>query len=206
MDLALVGNTFHRERTEALLDEWIEGAPRKIYITADWENLMARVRKDFFARRADYVAQGLLGRTIMVRHVDGKIMKGVLSEIAAYDGSTKRTSEGATYQPGTVSISRKFGHYLIDIATGSDDKKEASCVTLRAIDVQKKGAAERIQGPGNVSDYLGLTSRTVQNYEGKPAWSRRFWIEGEPIAKGRVNWKKGNSDNCMGFYSFSLSD
>jgi 3-methyladenine DNA glycosylase Mpg len=202
MSVALVENILYRERAEELLSTWLGGTPRKVYNNGDSENPMAIVREDFFARRADYVAQGLLGRTLSIKHIDGRTLNGVLSEIAAYDGSTKRTSEGASYQPGIVSISRKHGQYLIDIATGAKDKKDASCITIRALDVE----GERIQGPGNVSHHLGLNDGTVQNYEGELAWGRRFWIAGEPVLRGRINWKKGNSDNCMGFYSFNLSD
>ena len=153
-----------------------------------------RLDERFFARRADNVAQDLLGRTLVVKVGEDTFVRARLREVAAYEGSTKRTSEGAKYHPGLVSISVKYGQCLVDIATGGGKKKDASCITLRAADFDIKGETVKVEGPRRVAKELGITSGTREGYECLPAYGRKIWIEGVPIKQKEIK-KRCNATN-----------
>lgn len=99
--------------------------------------------KDFYNRSALDVAQGLLGK-ILVREVDGKILKGKIVETEAYIGSidkachayngrrTKRT-EILYEDPGVSYIYFIYGLYhCFNVVTNKKDVAEA--VLIRAIE------------------------------------------------------------------------
>jgi len=155
---------------------------------------MTKLTREFFARRSDAVAQGLLGRTVVTRDSQGKERRLVLTEVAAYEGATKTTSEGSLYEPGRVSISTKFGQRLVDIATRVQGG--SSCVTLRAGTMEN---GERIEGPGNVSRVLGINKDNQDLYEALSIYGDKMWIEGE-CSQEEIKRKEGNSANCLGFY------
>ncbi|MAG39745.1 hypothetical protein CMI41_02150 [Candidatus Pacearchaeota archaeon] len=156
---------------------------------------MARLTREFFARRSDVVAKELLGRTVVTRDSNGTEMRLILTEVAAYEGHTKTTSEGTQYDPGRISISTKCGgHRLIDIATAMQGV--SSCVTLRA---GEDPSGESIKGPGNVSKALGITRGNQNFYESASIYGDKMWIEGE-THEGDTRRRKGNSANCLGFY------
>jgi 3-methyladenine DNA glycosylase Mpg len=155
---------------------------------------MTKLTREFFARRSDAVAQDLLGRTVVARDPEGTERRLTLTEVAAYEGKTKTTSEGTQYGPGRISISTKFGNKLIDIATAMGGV--SSCVTLRA---GEDAYGESVKGPGNVTKALDVRKETQDFYETASVYGNRLWVEGEAY-EGEVRKTNGNSANCLGFY------
>lgn len=193
---------------ESLLVGYIEG--RSLKQEDEGEVTMARVNRSFFGRDPRIVAKELLGRYIHAELPNEMVVTVRLREIAAYEGTTKTTSPGILYAPGLISISRKFGQSLIDIATGKED--EPSCVTLRGGELlgmvakgkrfESTSKPEPIHGPGNLAKILGITKDTCDLYEGKSVAGRIIWIDGNNIHASDIKHKKGNSKNCKGIYLF----
>jgi len=61
---------------------------------------------------------------------------------------------------------------------------------------------EKFDGPGKLTKRLGIDKETQQQYEGEMIYGNRIWIEGDPIRQSDIELKKGNSDNCKGFFKF----
>jgi len=135
-----------------------------------------RLDREYFADQAKIIAPDLLGRIIVRQFPDDREVLARIKEVSAWQGSTDRTARTAKYAPGMIGISKKFGHYMIDIATGRQDS--ASCVTIFAIE----GIDGVIQGPGNVSTYLHVD----EMLDSAPIDHPCFWIGGEPIGKEEI--------------------
>lgn len=165
------------------------------YLNGEEKN-MARLRQEFFARRADEVAQDLLGRYIFVRQKNDELIQARLREIGAYEGATNSSPEGIYYNPGIVFVSTKFGQRLLHISTGKD--KKASCLTLRSADFND----ERIVGPGNLTKLLGINRDNQNLYDNQNAYGRTIWVGGEVVSKEIIKRRDGNSENCLGYYYF----
>ena len=161
---------------------------------------MTKLREEFFARGADEVAKDLLGRYLVCKLSNNQKVKLRLKEVAAYEGSTKTTSEGTKYALGLISISTKFGQRLLDIATGKP--KQASCVTLRSAELELEDRIEQINGPGNLTKILGITEENKDFYDGDAIYGSRLWIEGNSVDESEIKELKGNSKNCVGIYKY----
>lgn len=161
---------------------------------------MARLKRNFFGRGSEVVAKELLGRYWFFESPEGLLIAR-LRKIAAYRGATKTTSSGASYEAGLASISIKFGHCLLDVATGRDG--EPSCITLMDIDIELgEEVVEQIRGPGNLTKRLGINKENRDSYDGKSIYGQTMWIEGDPVNKSEIRRLKGNSPNCVGIYKF----
>lgn len=158
----------------------------------------SRINREFFSREAKMVALDLLGKVLVVQHPND-IYYARLCEVAAYEGKTKTTAKTATYYPGTVGVSRKFGKNLLDISTGR--LKQPSCVTLVSAIVENGEDSRLVEGPGNLTDALGIDYR----YDGLLIdASPQLWIGGETIDadKIKVRKKSGLPANCKGYFYF----
>lgn len=157
-------------------------------------DIKTRLDREYFADQARIVAPDLLGRTIVRQFPEDRQVLAKIKEVSAWQGATDRTADTAKYAPGMIGVSRKFGHYMIDIATGREDS--ASCVTIIAVE----GDDGIVQGPGNVSNYLHIDDM----FDSAPIDHPCFWIGGEPIGKEKVlkRNKSGMPKNFRGQYYY----
>jgi 3-methyladenine DNA glycosylase Mpg len=168
---------------------------------------MARINDRWFARPAADVAKDLLGRELVLEHAD-ITLRARLREVAAYEGQEKTTSEGAALEPGQLSISCKFGNYLVDVATGENG--DYSCVTLRGADFTATDSngntiddlTAEVRGPGNFSSTLGVNKETKWVFELLGIGSQRLYVEGDSVPRDQIKERKKNADNCKGIFYF----
>jgi 3-methyladenine DNA glycosylase Mpg len=152
---------------------------------------------DFFRRGSDIVAKDLLGR-YLVRFFPGinTHVVGQIREVAAYQGETDSSSEGLNESAGMITVSRKMGRNLLDIATGNDDS--ASCITLRAAAFYFDDI-ENVQGPGLLTEALQID----KDFSGYDIGScDDLWIEGDGVSPDviRRRNKSGLPNNCLGYF------
>ena len=166
---------------------------KKLYIPKRSE----RLSPDFFARPAQDVAMDLLGKTLVVERAQGCPLYARLHEVAGWEGETKTTSEGASYEPGILTMSTKFGNKLIDISTSQAG--EPSCVTLIAGQVYDRvGDREFSQGAGNLSATLEIDHLL---HNGHQIDQRPIWIAGQSVAPSEVKQRnKAAPENCVGYF------
>jgi 3-methyladenine DNA glycosylase Mpg len=157
---------------------------------------MSKLKKSDFECNSDDVARDILGRNLSIESPDGITVKARIREVGAYEGSASKTSKKIKSSAGIISISTKYGHKLLDIATGRVG--ESSCVTLRAIDLE----GITIEGPGNVTRSLGIDKSTWQLYDGIPVYKGHLCIDGERVDESEIYEKIENSPNCKGIYRF----
>ena len=132
--------------------------------------------KDFYNRSALDVAQDLLGK-ILVREVDGKILKGKIVETEAYIGSidkachayngrrTKRT-EILYEDPGVSYIYFIYGLYhCFNVVTNEKDVAEA--VLIRAIEPLNE--LDYISNIRYNKTYIELTKAQIKNLTNGPS-------------------------------------
>jgi 3-methyladenine DNA glycosylase Mpg len=136
----------------------------------------SKLVRDLFIQRPEDMARNLLGRTIVRESDIGIPILGIIREVAAWRGAEDSSDDTINNGYGIIGVSKKFGHYLIDIGTGAEGKP--SCVTLIAVD-SSEGI---IYGPGNVSKYLQIDP----TFDSIPIDGDRLWIGGKPIAKSQI--------------------
>lgn len=163
---------------------------------------MIKLPQEFYARPAGEVAKDLIGRELVIPRDASDPIRVKLLEVAAYEGMTKRTSEGVLHAPGVVSISSKYKNCLFDIATGKEG--QASCVTLRAGIIDYGSAKNSAKGPGKLTEGLGINRDTKIVYDGLNLYGDKLWIEGERIAESEIEALKGNAENCNGIYKLKV--
>lgn len=128
-----------------------------------------RLNKDFFNRDTLIVAKELLGK-ILVRKIDGVILKGKIVETEAYIGAIdkashayggKRTNRTETLyaEPGTVYVFSIYGmYYCLNLI--SEEKDVAAGVLIRGI--------EPLEGIEKMSQLrYKKTYEELSNYEKK---------------------------------------
>lgn len=128
-----------------------------------------RLNKDFFNRDTLIVAKELLGK-ILVRKIDGVILKGKIVETEAYVGAIdkashayggKRTNRTETLyaEPGTVYVFSIYGmYYCLNLI--SEEKDVAAGVLIRGI--------EPLEGIEKMSQLrYKKTYEELSNYEKK---------------------------------------
>lgn len=146
---------------------------------------MKRLEGSFYAQDALTVAPLLLGKLLVRKRPDGKMIKCRITETEAYYGEedkacharvgrTKRTN--ILYEEGgRAYIYLCYGiHYLLNVVTGSKDHPEA--VLIRGV--------EGYNGPGKVTRVLSIDS--VLNGVNL-AESDSLWIEDDDY---KVSYKK----------------
>lgn len=142
------------------------------------------IPQKFFERPVVKVAEELLGK-ILVRKINGRTFRYVVTEVEAYDGEkdlachaskgrTKRT-EVMYGEPGVWYVYLVYGmHYMINIVTGQKDYPAA--VLIRGL--------QKINGPGRVSKALFVDT----TFTGKTAEPKTgLWFEeGLKVTKSKV--------------------
>lgn len=152
--------------------------------------------RDFYAKPAAEVAQGLLGRE-MVRRIGNREYRGKIVEVAAWEGHTDSSSDGMLNTPGTASISTKFGKHLLDIAT--EVGGVYSCVTMIAADMIEGDKMVRVQGPGNFTKafHIDKSLDGIKVYE-----SPLLYVIGGKISEQNITRREKSNlpANCEGYF------
>jgi len=158
-------------------------------------DLDSRVERAYFARNAVEVAKELLGKTIVRQFEGSREAFAMIREVVAWQGEEESSAATLKYAPGMVGISKKMGHFLIDIATGRQNRP--SCVTLVGLYSPDNGI---IQGPGNVSTYLHVDDML----DSAPIDHPCLWIGGESVDPQRIIKRNKTKvpSNCRGYFYF----
>lgn len=122
---------------------------------------MAKLKEDFFARKADDVAQELLGK-IITRKINGKVLKARIVEDEAYFNEEdpaswarfgKRKDNFAMWEkPGTILVKNVHKHFMLNFVTGKKGKAEA--VLIRAAELLN--FEKNCSGPGLLTKALEI--------------------------------------------------
>lgn len=139
-------------------------------------NERTRLRMEFFQNNPAIVARDLVGRTLVKRAPNLEEKMGIIREVAAWQGAEDSSSKTIRYHPGIVGVSKKFGHFLLDIGTGYQSRP--SCITIMGL-YTPEGL---IDGPGKVTKYLGVDS----DYDSMSIDTAALWIGGEGIDPEKI--------------------
>lgn len=120
---------------------------------------MARKSKtaEFFGRKAEEVAQNLIGKTIE-RYVAGSKdpVKARIVVTGAYEGLTgnRTEQEGMFSAPGQLYIMNARGVNSLNIGTESAEKPSVVCII--GVQIARQSGLELLVGPGKVASSLGI--------------------------------------------------
>ncbi len=146
--------------------------------------------KQFFGRKAEKVAEELLGRLIVRNTNKGSTSVRIL-EVGAYEeGKETDPRTGMQYGPARLFLMPYRGSLLLNIAT--DREIYPSCVEIRKVATHDK----TITGSGAVSRFLGITPDLDGLVLGD-----EIQILGNSVDKSQIRRAAGNADNCLGVYS-----
>jgi len=133
------------------------------------------LRADFYQRPALVVARELLGKFLVVRKKNGRVVAKMITEVEAYDGIRDKASHAsrgktarnaAMFEAGGIwYVYFVYGMYeMLNVVVGRKDYPAA--LLIRGV--------EGVHGPGKLTKTLGITRR----FNGLPA-SRvtGLWIE-----------------------------
>lgn len=135
-----------------------------------------RLNKDFFNRDTLIVAKELLGK-ILVRKIDGVILKGKIVETEAYVGAIdkashayggKRTNRTETLyaEPGTVYVFSIYGmYYCLNLI--SEEKDVAAGVLIRGIEPLE--GIEKMSQLRYKKNYEELSNYEKKNFSNGPS-------------------------------------
>jgi DNA-3-methyladenine glycosylase len=165
-----------------------------------------KLRKSFFARSVHDVAPDLVGATLLVDGVGGRIV-----EVEAYDhedpaahGYRGRTPRNASMfgPPGHAYVYRSYGiHWCLNFVC--EEEGTASAVLVRALEpthkldlmARRRGAAERrllCSGPGRLCQALGLTGQNDGEALDRPPFELYAGEDAEVVAGPRVGLTKAS--------------
>ncbi|HSO88327.1 MAG TPA: DNA-3-methyladenine glycosylase [Draconibacterium sp.] len=137
--------------------------------------MKSRLPNSFFQRNVLEVAPELLGKIIVRKLNNGKLIRFIITEVEAYSGDGDlacHASKGKTprtevmfREGGVVYVYLIYGMYwMLNIVTGKEN--DASAVLIRGV--------EYISGPGRVGKALELD----KSFNGENLYtSERIWIE-----------------------------
>lgn len=194
-------NESDKRKIERVLDIYATGKDPASFkndgaVEADMAKLEQMLGRDFYAKPAAEVAQGLLGRE-MVRRIGDKAIRGKIVEVSAWEGHTDSSSDGMLDTPGTVSISTKFGKHLLDIATNVGGVY--SCVMMIAADMIDGDKITRVEGPGNFTKAFQIDKslKGIKIYE-----SPLLYVIGGRIPEQNITKREKSNvpANCMGYF------
>ena len=145
-----------------------------------------RLGLDFYRRDALEVARDLLGRFLCRRLPDGRVLRGRLVEVEAYDGPSDRASHarpGLTrrnapmFEAGGIAyVYLVYGvHHCLNIVTGSEGHPAA--ILLRAAESPENGVTA--SGPGRLTRAFQIDRELDRaSFAG-----RDLWLEGgKPVS------------------------
>jgi DNA-3-methyladenine glycosylase len=144
-----------------------------------------RLPASFFRRPTLEVARDLLGRTLCRSLPDGRVLRGRVVEVEAYDGPDDRASHafrGVTkrnrwmFEPGGLAyVYLVYGmHHCLNVVTGGAGYPAA--ILLRATESPGDASAS---GPGRLTRAFGV-DRTL---DGSSFLDGPLWLEtGDPVA------------------------
>lgn len=135
---------------------------------------MRKITPEFFNRKTVLVAKDLLGK-YLVRRIDGKIVREMITEVEAYVGPHDlacHSSRGQTPRntpmfgrPGTIYVYFTYGmHWMLNIVT--EKEGFASAVLIRG--------TENFSGPGRITKNLKI-DKTLNNQ--KLGLKANLWVE-----------------------------
>ena len=148
-----------------------------------------RLPASFFRRPTLEVARDLLGRTLCRSFPDGRVLRGRVVEVEAYDGPDDRASHafrGVTkrnrwmFEPGGLAyVYLVYGmHHCLNVVTGGAGYPAA--ILLRATESPDEASAS---GPGRLTRAFGV-DRTL---DGSSFLDGPLWLEaGDPVADRAV--------------------
>jgi len=153
--------------------------------------------KNFFNQPAEKVAQELLGK-ILVRKINGKILKGIITEVEAYIGPNDKAShayKGKTErnkvmfnEAGYCYIYFIYGMYwMLNIVTGK--KNWPAAVLIRGIKAQETNGQYLINldGPGKLTKFFKIDKKL----NGKLATPKNgLWFEDSDIKFNKSKIRK----------------
>ena len=150
------------------------------------------LKRDFFARTEHEVAPDLIGATLLVDGVGGRIV-----EVEAYDQEDPashayrgRTARNRTMfgPPGYAYVYRSYGiHWCLNLVCGDEGAPEAALIRAleptAGLDEQRRRRGledERAlcSGPGKLCQALGIT----REHDGLPLDTPPFRLEARPSA------------------------
>lgn len=161
--------------------------------------------KGFYLRGADEVARDLLGH-VLVRDINGTVMKGRIVETEAYFGESdpaSRTFGGRVKginrwmleEGGTVFVYMVHGSWLLNVITGAQG--EPSAVLLRALQplegveemTERRGKNKELtSGPGRLTQVFGITGELngIRVYERGPLMVEEGHRSERVLSSGRI--------------------
>ena len=145
---------------------------------------------EFFGRKAERVAQDLLGR-MLIRVTEKGITAGQITETGAYENDNDTPSRsGMNYAPGCFFLMPYRGTYLLNIATERAGKP--SCVEIRGLRFHDR----QLKGSGLIAATLDIP----YEFDGKPLGTE-VKIEGNSAEHSIIKRVNGASPNCVGYFS-----
>jgi len=162
-----------------------------IFFYAIKVNMKRRLEKEFFMRKTTDVAKDVLGKFLMRRLENGKILEGKIVETEAYIGPEDRASHAFVprrerksgvqkitirnraefMEGGHIYIYLVYGMYWqLNITTGPTNYPE--CFLIRAVEVVGDSGAGR--GPGKLCKYFKLDKSF---YGFSVVGSPKLWLE-----------------------------
>ena len=150
----------------------------------------ARLTLPFFRRPALDVAADLLGRTLCRRVAPGRVLRGRITEVEAYDGFDDRAchaSRGRTERNapmfargGIAYVYLIYGmHHCLNVVTGQ--RGHPSAVLIRSTEPPAPGAVAT--GPGRLTRAFAVDRRL----DGASLVGREIWLEsGRPVSADSI--------------------
>ena len=160
---------------------------------------MTKLTQNFFARPSTEVAEDLLGRKMFVDLPGQGRLETILWNVGAYGGEpAKNTDKRIIQAPGTINISYKSFHYLIDICT--ENVNEYACVTLFGYMNENL----KVEGSGRTTKFLGIDKATKIYIDGKPIGNcAHMGIYDQPELTDfqvEVSHPEDKGENILGMY------
>jgi DNA-3-methyladenine glycosylase len=144
-----------------------------------------KIERKFFERDAATVAKDLLGK-ILVRNLDGKLLRARIIETEAYYGEDdpaswarfgkRKDNRGMWGKPGTILVKNVHKYFMLNFVTGEEG--EASAVLIRAL--EPINFKSRCNGPGLLTLAMGID----KIFNGKDLFNNKYLFLEEGFLEG----------------------